>query len=227
MPITMLEVHDIGPFDEIVFDFDESVNVFTGTNNTGKSTVLTLLAELLVYPFGIPEKLFKTSRPEWKLTYSSPDGEVEHQGILPSAPESMIPIFSDIGYACFVPALRASTNFRSSGPTVGQDINEQLDLYFRRAIKDRPSISRIIGTDQYKAGIWEEQRNAHPELEMRFKLLQTDSSLIYDQDVIQRLINLDYSAYRRRQPMISHLIENVASVASEITADFTMTYLGV
>ena len=40
MPITNLHFNDVGPFAEISFEFDERVNVFTGPNNSDKSTVL-------------------------------------------------------------------------------------------------------------------------------------------------------------------------------------------
>ena len=37
MPITNLYFTNVGPFDEIEFEFDPQVNVFTGPNNSGKS----------------------------------------------------------------------------------------------------------------------------------------------------------------------------------------------
>ena len=50
MPIASLYFTDIGPFDEIEFEFDRQVNVFTGPNNAGKTAALLMLGELLVYP---------------------------------------------------------------------------------------------------------------------------------------------------------------------------------
>ena len=70
MPITSLYFTDIGPFDEIVFEFDPQVNVFTGPNNSGKTAALLTLGELLVYPFVAPDKLYRSDKPEWKLCYS-------------------------------------------------------------------------------------------------------------------------------------------------------------
>ena len=52
MPITGLSFSNVGPFDDIAFGFNQQVNVFTGPNNSGKSTILWVLGELLVYPFG-------------------------------------------------------------------------------------------------------------------------------------------------------------------------------
>lgn len=227
MPITGLEVHDVGPFSDIAFDFDEKVNVFTGPNNSGKSTVLMLLGELLVYPFGVPEKLFRIPEPRWKLTYSSSKGSFEWEGVLPSALDAIVPIFSEVGFVCYVPALRASTDFRSSGPTVGQNVEEQLDLIVNRVIRDRPDIDRILGPDLYKAQLRERWYDEHPELAKRLKLLNTDSLLVYDRYVIQRLVNLDYASYRRNEPAIRELIARIASLASEITSGYPLTYLGV
>jgi len=57
VPITGPQFADIDPFKEVEFEFDEHVNVFVGPNNSGKSTVLTVLAEIFIVPFDFPEKL--------------------------------------------------------------------------------------------------------------------------------------------------------------------------
>ena len=59
MPITKLHFTNVGPFEDIEFDFDKQVNVFTGPNNSGKSTVLAVLGEIAVFPFRIPSKLLR------------------------------------------------------------------------------------------------------------------------------------------------------------------------
>ena len=64
MPIASLYFTDIGPFDEIEFEFDRQVNVFTGPNNAGKTTALLMLGELLVYPFMAPDKLYRSENPK-------------------------------------------------------------------------------------------------------------------------------------------------------------------
>ena len=51
MHISSLYIDNVGPFDELSFDFNRQVNVLLGPNNTGKSTTLWALAEILVYPF--------------------------------------------------------------------------------------------------------------------------------------------------------------------------------
>ena len=52
-------------------NFDDQINVFTGPNNSGKSTVLWVLGELLVYPFSIPLKFVRSDQASWKLKYST------------------------------------------------------------------------------------------------------------------------------------------------------------
>ena len=59
MPITKLHLTNVGPFDEIEFELDEHVNVFTGPNNSGKSSALWALADIAVYPFSVPRKAAK------------------------------------------------------------------------------------------------------------------------------------------------------------------------
>ena len=87
MPITSLYLTDFGPFDEIEFEFDRQVNVFTGPNNSGKSAALLMLGELLVYPFTTPDKLYRSDRPEWKLRYSSGTKVESVGGDLPCDPQ--------------------------------------------------------------------------------------------------------------------------------------------
>ncbi len=227
MPIVQLEIQGLGPFDQIDFEFDEKVNVFTGPNNSGKSTALMLLADLLVYPYGIPEKLFRSAQPAWKLTYSFSGSDSEFEGKIPNSPEEVLSLVSKVGYTCYIPALRASTNFRSSGPTVGQNIDDRLELLYQRRLKDNPSAIRILGPDLFKTRMREILYNVDPEFAKRLKLLHTDSSFVDDQQVIQRLINLDYAAYRQKDPIKRALIEKVALVASEITTEYSLTYLGV
>ena len=56
MPITKLKFSNVGPFDDIEFEFDPQVNVFTGPNNSGKSTALWVLGDVAVYPLYVPAR---------------------------------------------------------------------------------------------------------------------------------------------------------------------------
>ena len=62
MPITSLSFTNVGPFDEVEFAFDAQVNVFTGPNNSGKSSALWVLGDIAVYPFSFPEKLMRRGK---------------------------------------------------------------------------------------------------------------------------------------------------------------------
>ena len=59
MPITKLRFSNVGPFEEAEFEFDPQVNVFTGPNNSGKSSALWVLGDIAVYPFRLPTKIAK------------------------------------------------------------------------------------------------------------------------------------------------------------------------
>jgi predicted ATPase len=57
MPICDLRVTNVGPFDDITFEFDAHINVFVGPNSSGKSTALMALADIAAYPFVLPSSL--------------------------------------------------------------------------------------------------------------------------------------------------------------------------
>ena len=57
MPIRDLRVTNVGPFDDITFEFDAHINVFVGPNSSGKSTTLMALANIATYPFALPQRL--------------------------------------------------------------------------------------------------------------------------------------------------------------------------
>ena len=127
MPITNLYFTDFGPFEEIEFEFDRQVNVFTGPNNVGKSAALLMLGELLVYPFGAPNKLYRSERPEWKLVHSAGKKEESAAGQLPSGPEAMLAVYEAIGHTCFLPAQRSGTDVRAAGPSANQDLDARTE----------------------------------------------------------------------------------------------------
>ena len=88
MSIASLHFTEVGPFEDISFDFDNQVNVFTGPNNSGKSTVLWVLGELLVYPFTLPHRLLRSEQSEWEIMYRTGDGHLKSNwGHFPSEPD--------------------------------------------------------------------------------------------------------------------------------------------
>ncbi len=51
--------------------------------------------------------------------------------------------------------------------------------------------------------------------------------MISDIDVVQKFIELDYAAYRQKNPAIRDLIERIGTIASEITEGFPIQFLGI
>ena len=203
MPLKRLRLTNLGPFDEIEFEFDEHVNVFTGPNNSGKSTALVALGELTVDPFLLPDKLLRNETPEFRVEHSG-HGEVW---------ESHFPIdrrdvrqFGDcmdfmatVGYGSFVPAIRRSTDFRAEAPTA-------------------PKLSHELG---------DEELHEIEELHKRAKLIETDALSISDEAVVQKIIELDYRAYRRGKPEIRGIVEKTAAIASEVTEGYPIRFVRV
>ncbi len=228
MPVTSLHVTEVGPFDEASLKFDQQVNVFTGPNNSGKSTILWVLGELLVYPFGMPTKLFRSDKPEWGMSISSSTDVDSYKGTLPSEVGAVIPILEEIGYTCFVPAQRHGTNFRSSGPTTSHNLDESVDEILEYFAIERPENLRHLSPELLRQNV----RNAlahqdHHELVRRVKLMKAGHSLVSDKAVKQKIIDLDYAAHRRNRPEIKTTIDAVASVASEITEGYSIQFIGV
>ena len=214
MPIASLTLTNVGPFDDIEFEFDRQVNVFTGPNNSGKSTVLWALGDIFVPDFEFPRKLFRRNSADFRIrlidgTYPELEGRFpisvrdnsdywNHQRM-----EQHMHLVESIGYAEFIPSLRLSTDFRSPGPTaktgIGNNENslyENLEKYFTR--------TSLIRDEDF-----------------------TRASLIKDEDVIQKIIDLDYRSYRRNKPVYREIIAKASKLASEITEGFPVEFLGV
>lgn len=233
MPITSLRFTNAGPFDDITFEFDRQVNVFTGPNNSGKSTALHMLAEICVFPVGIPRKLLKTGRSQWGATLSSAGQERWFDGEIPievPADKKVMTLLTEVGFTTFVPALRRSTDYRSDGPSIhsrnraafsigspGERSpgNDELTIDGQRKLAN--SLERLFGGAE----------SIEPELRKRHELIATDATMVSDESVIRRMIDLDYAAYRQGKPHIRQLIEQVASIASEVTDGFPVEFLRV
>ena len=227
MPITKLHVTDVGPFDEITLEFDEQVNVFTGPNNSGKSTLLWVLGELLVYPFTMPRKLFRSKQPRWNLSLSSPTDVESLEGTLPADTERFITAYKRIGYTCYVPAQRHGTNFRSSGPSLHPDIEVTIDETLEIFGHELSTVLTQIGPERLRQNLREQLgREKEPELARRSRLMLAGNSLVSDKAVKQKIVNLDYAASRKNNPAIKAVLDQVASIASEITERFTMPFNG-
>ena len=227
MGISSLYFTDVGPFEEITLEFDEQVNVFTGPNNSGKSTVLWVLGELLVYPIAIPLKFLRSDHATWKLMYSTNGHVQERQGNIPSEVQSLQDMFTEIGYTCFIPAQRHSSGVRPTGTSLASDLEALVDANVERLIESQPAFARERGVETLRQGMRQWFLLENSALKKRRNALLSYPTMVSDEAVIQKIVDLDYAAYRKKQPAIRETIELVFSIASEIVQGFPMEFLDI
>lgn len=229
MPIETLRLTNVGPFDDIEFEFDPQVNVFTGPNNSGKSTALYALGDIATYPFTFPERLLRDGkRAEFSVRASG--NRRAFNGWLPCGSRSnwteIEPVFEDfnrthefalflanVGYSRFIPALRHGTDIRLRGPAVTLIPTSEGDTTARRVAPLSEDEQLLIA--------------ARDGLRNRLNLTATDASLISDEAVIQRIINLHYRSFMKRDSAYSDVVDTVADMASNITEGFPLSFAGV
>ena len=150
MSIQNLHIANVGPFDKIAFVFDSRVNVFTGPNNSGKSSVLWSLGDIVACPRIFPARLSRQgNQPAFRISLSGAQG-ASFRGRLPVVPHDMNPdvreehraLLKEIGYSKFIPALRRSTDFRSQGPRPSRQRN--MEAPDACLISDEAVIQQII-----------------------------------------------------------------------------------
>src|SRR5262245_41379718 len=195
MPIRDLRVTNVGPFDDITFEFDEHINVFVGPNSSGKSTALMALADIVAYPFALPGRLCRQAPAAFSVHFVGRNGQPQElTGALPidrDTPDKQswwANVLAALGYSAFVPALRQNTGFRSSGPIIG---------------------TKAAATPQ-----------PPEELFLRQSLLPTDATLIRDEAVLERMVEFADRAVRRNDPAMRRLLTQIASIASEMLDGF-------
>jgi ABC-type multidrug transport system ATPase subunit len=215
LPVSSLNFTNLGPFDEIGFEFDSHVNVFVGPNNCGKTTALLALADILVYPFSVPNKLLRGDS-EFHARFNRVAKDVQNlKGPYPiigargagghwtsESFKRIERLQGQLGYRTFVPALRLSTDFRSPGPTTAVE-------------SPRPTLPHSVSP---KPAIL---------LSTREKPEEMDPSFVRDERIIQRLVDLDYRAYREEKLEIRETINRVANLASRITEGFPIDFIGI
>lgn len=239
MPILDLSVWNIGPFDKQTFHFDKRVNVFVGPNNCGKSTILAALGEITVYPFAFPEKLIRKQPAKFTFSYQLDGSERKRaSGQFPIGGPSMdleywtparlkfwLKFLEVLEYSMFVPALRQSSDFRAEAPVetpVTKQDEDNYKLTPREYRKIRPRKGATIHKEVYYVG--EESEKLHARSIVSFGRSAYVSS---DKGVIQKIIELDYRAYRKKDPSIRGIIDKIASIASEVTEGFPITFVGI
>ena len=220
MPLRKLWFTNLGPIDEFEFEFDDRVNVFTGPNNSGKSTALMTLGEITVYPFSLPTKLLRTEAADFRIELD-PEGTV-FEGRIPIAASKMkafLDFVATIGYSSFLPAMRLSTDFRAEAPTVTRKRLNPARHSRVQLQEDSQLPMPAIDTDD---SVDEHEENE--ELLKRSRLIYTNASSISDKEVIQKIIELDYRAYRRGTPAIRSIIDKMAAIVSEVTEGYPIRF---
>jgi putative AbiEii toxin of type IV toxin-antitoxin system/AAA domain-containing protein len=199
MPIRDLHVTNIGPFDDMTFEFDEHINVFVGPNSSGKSTTLMTLANIVTYPFTLPGRLCKTAPAAFTVHIVGRNGQPQElAGVLPLDQEALAyasrwtTVLTALGYSAFVPALRQNTSFRSRG-----------------SIAESP---------------WTGMSQLPEELVLRKSLLPTDATLVRAEAVLERMVEFADRAVRRNDPGMRRLLTHIVSIASEILDGFPVEF---
>jgi hypothetical protein len=196
LPVSSLQFTNLGPFDEVSFEFDPQVNVFVGPNNCGKTTVLIALADIYVEWFDIPEKLLRGEGKFRATCGGARQGVEEVQATFPMCWEDRVirsgeegfltaegywlSLSKSLGYRTFVPALRLSTGFRSKGPG---------------------ALSATTPKVKTKTAWW-----------------------VRDEAIIQQIIDLHYLGLRKKKREVLGLIGKVAEIASRITEGFSIEF---
>jgi hypothetical protein len=230
MPITRLRFTNVGPFDDVDFEFDSQVNVFTGPNNSGKSTALWVLGEIVVYPFIVPTKLLRGKEATWRVDFQFGQETRGFSGSIPVSQSKLTELeqtYEQIGYTTFVPALRYSTDFRSGGPSVLPDLDRGIEETLELLSQTAPALVRKSGLEEIRQGLRIARTSDSPDLRKRSALFSSQPFLASDKAVIQKILDLDYKAYRRNDPAIRDIVERIAPIASEITEGFPIQFLGV
>ena len=236
MPITSLNFTHVGPFEEIHFEFDHQVNVFVGPNNTGKSSVLYVLGDILVYPFDFPTKLLRHGEDakfdiqfcegfEELLPDSLPLG-LEQSNWTAERTRNYVKLLKTIGFSTFIPALRWSTDFRSPGPRTTQPNGPQGRF---RSYADDNGFPATRGTVQQRRTVRNPRstvEESFPELERRLALISNDAALVSDKGIMQKFIELEYRSFLREQSRFKDILVKIGEIASDITEDFPLKFVG-
>ena len=239
MTVERLRITNVGPFDDVEFEFDPHVNVFTGPNNSGKSTALWALGDAIVYPFSFPPKLIRRdATPEFSIHLSGNPSR-EFSGQLPIAQTNtgywtterwtdFISILTDVGYTGFIPALRQSTDFRSRGPTVSTNQAHERSLDNERRTIVESLLSRsgssVVAHEHAHNLLQGGVRALGDEERKRQRLISSTAISVSDEEVIQKIIDLDYRSYRRDEPTVRNIISQIGRMASQITDGFSIEF---
>ena len=198
-----------------------------------------VLGDVAVFPFVFPEKLLRKGKTSTFEFHMRGDSDSEFKGHLPIRPvpqdsaegywtterwSEYVNVLEMIGYSKFIPALRWSTDYRSPGPTVMQREHvEEEPLSRSRARRSRtPQLATRLARHMVRV-----EQETNPELRKRLALVSENPSLVSDEAVIQKIVDLDYRSYLKRKPEFRNIIVKIGEMASEITEGFPIDFHGV
>lgn len=241
MHIDYLSFTSFGPFDEIEFNFDQQVNVLVGPNNSGKSAALMVLSHLIVHPFSLPLKFLRKEKGNFEIKFSRGKYKGSGSGPFPIPDrerevENYIALLEKLGFTTYVPALRQSTDFRAEGPGLRKKDMKAWTHFLNDTIHPDPYIRStssdvVAGTTKVPYETWiatpKSDETIAPELLKRRSLISSKALITKDSAVIQKIIDLDYQAYRQNNKAIKTVIESIATIASEITEGFPVNFVGI
>lgn len=237
MPITNLHVTNVGPFDDIHFEFDDQVNVFIGSNNSGKSSALFVLADIATFPFVFPEKLIRSDGEARFEAHFSDIVDANLEGTLPvyrsDASEGYwteekwaeyLSFMSALRFSKFVPALRLSTDYASRGPTAAEGENSNDDRHLLS-----PDLENLWRNHSalFRMSSFLRRNVQEEDLRKRLGLISGNATLVGDEQVIQTIVEWDYRAYLRGQTNFRSILTTIGEIAEEITDGFIHGFEGV
>lgn len=185
------------------------------------------LADIAVFPFSVPKKFLKSEKAEFRVCKGVTRAKTTpYIGQFPISDESdfwkrnifdtWTATLKELGFSCIIPALRRSTDYRAEGAVAAMKRKEESTISYgiskRQLITKR---SREIDEDEA------------PDLAKRRALFEPSASVVRDDALIQKMIDLDYKAYREKNPAVRTILDKIGSIASEITNGFPVAFSGV
>ena len=91
-----------------------------------------------------------------------------------------------------------------------------------------PAFIREVGLEGFRQVVRKHAGHGEPPVFARRRnLMMAGNSLVTDTAVKQKIVDLDYAAYRKDRPAIKAVVDQVASIASEITEGFPIQFIRV
>ena len=96
-----------------------------------------------------------------------------------------------------------------------------------RRLKTATAQQRLRSQGPLSSAAGDDSAEDDEELRTRSRLIPTDASSVSDKDVVQKIIELDYRAYRTGNNAIRKIIDKTAAIASEVTDGYPIRFVRV